>query len=350
MVTIFTLSIVFIGIGCKATTATTAGVETTAAATTTIATTAVAETTAPVFNPSEYTIFVESPLKGHPVVRQMIMGSLLAARDLGYNIKWYAQEGTDAAEDIKLLEQCIVEIEALGGKGAIITMPYMGAAFDEVVKKAVSKGIPVIAVHHPTRDVFTTGIQPDIKQEAALAGEGVAKAIGGKGDIAVTVGALYSEQEALLLTMYKLFWAANYPDIKVVDVEEEGYDPALAIQKATAIMLKYPKLVAGVGITGGSPTTWAGAQDEVGRNLIAVGMDTTVQNLDLIVSGKVYGVVYQGIVNEFYDAVKLADKALRGQELGPVYYSKVAFVTKNEANQYCDEAKKVDSTLAEFGY
>jgi len=349
---VFALSALFFGISCKTqTNETTAAKETTTIAEATTTTeAATTETTEAEFDSSQYTIYIETPLKAHPVLRQMVMGSLLAARDLGYKYKWLATEGADIVADVAMLEQCVAEIKASGGKGAIITSPYGGSAFDEVVKAAVKDGIPVIAVHHPVTAAFTTGIGPNPKEEVQLAGKAIAEAVNGKGQIAITQGALWSELESLLTLNYQLYFKANYKDIELLPAEEEGYDPAIAIEKATAIMQKYPKLVAGISTTGGGPSTWAGAQDATGRKLVAVGMDTTEVNLDLLTSDKVFGLIYQGITEEFYDAVKLADKALRGMEVGPIYYSKVDFVTKDKADYYREEAKKVDATLKEFGY
>jgi ABC-type sugar transport system substrate-binding protein len=300
------------------------------------------------FNPADHTLYAVLPLKGHPVLRQMVMGFLLAGREMGYNVKWLSYDGIEPSDDIAMIEQAIAE-----GAAGIACQPYAGSAFDAVVEKATDTGIPVVAIHHPSTDAFTSWVGADQKEIASNVGEAVAEAIDGEGQVAITQGALWSELEALLTTYYKIYFSENYPDIEVVVIEEEGYDPAEAIQKAVSIIQRFPNLAAGISTTGGGATTWAKAQEETSHKLISISNDTTEQNLDFLSNGEVYGLVYQAIVEEHYKSAEILDRAIRDQEVGPRYFVETDLVLKDQQDKiesYYEQAEKVDETLAEFGY
>jgi ABC-type sugar transport system substrate-binding protein len=77
--------------------------------------------------------------------------------------------------------------------------------------------------------------------------------------------------------------AEQFPDITVLPVEMEGFDPSAAQAKAVAILQANPEVTAAFGTTGNSIQTWAGAAEAAGRDdLVIIGMDYIRQNLDLV--------------------------------------------------------------------
>src|SRR5258708_39533102 len=106
-----------------------------------------------------------------------------------------------------------------------------------------------------------------------------------------------------------------YPDVKVLAPEEEGFDAPKAISKAASILQSHPDVAAAISTTGGGPTTWGGAQKETGRKIVAVGMDYTRVNLDLVKDGQVTAVIGQPLWDEAYGAAELLDKAVRGETI-----------------------------------
>src|SRR5512133_4264058 len=107
--------------------------------------------------------------------------------------------------------------------------------------------------------------------------------------------------------------AAKYAGVKVLDAQEEGFDQAGAIAKASAIIQGNPDITGAFSTTGAGPTTWSTAAADTNKNIAIISMDYTRPNLDLVKAGKVYGLVAQPLYDEFYQAVELVGKAIDGQ-------------------------------------
>ena len=94
--------------------------------------------------------------------------------------------------------------------------------------------------------------------------------------------------------------------------------------------------MAGFSTTGGGPTTWAGAQDETGKQLVTVGMDYTQVNLDLVKAGKVYGIVAQPIYDEMSGAALLLYMAANGEKVPYWTVLPAPLVTAADVQPYYD--------------
>ncbi len=137
-------------------------------------------------------------------------------------------------------------------------------------------------------------------QYAQAAAEAMGAKLGGKGTVAVTVGC-FNQTENLVAETFKATMAEKYPDIKVLDPQEEGFDAAQAIAKAAAIIQGNPDITGAFSTTGNGPTTWARAAEDTSKeDLVIISMDYTRPNLDLVKEGKVYGLVAQPLYEEFY--------------------------------------------------
>jgi len=152
-----------------------------------------------------------------------------------------------------------------------------------------------------------------VVQYAKAAADSIGEKLGGKGVVAVTVGS-FNETENLVATSFKEEMNAKYPDVTVLDAQEEGFDAAGAIAKAGAIIQGNPDITAAFSTTGNGPTTWSTAAADNNKDLVIISMDYTRPNLDLVKAGKVYGLVAQPLYEEFYQAVVLVGKAIDGPD------------------------------------
>ncbi|MCC7451277.1 MAG: sugar ABC transporter substrate-binding protein, partial [Anaerolineae bacterium] len=125
----------------------------------------------------------------------------------------------------------------------------------------------------------------------------------------------------------------------------EGFDAPKAIAKAVAIMQANPDLIGGFSTTGGGPTTWAGAQKETGKKVLAIGMDYTRVNLDLVKSGEVFAVVGQPLYDESKGAAQLLLKMASGEKVE--YWTKLnaPTITKDDLPKWYELLDKVEAQI-----
>ena len=137
-----------------------------------------------------------------------------------------------------------------------------------------------------------------------------------EGSLAITQGN-FNTVENLVAETFAATIEAEYPEFTPLESQEEGFDPPVAIAKASAIIQANPDIVGALSTTGAGPTTWARAAEENGLadgEIVIISMDYTRPNLDLVKDGKVFGLVGQPLVAEFRECVYLMDKVLRGED------------------------------------
>src|SRR5207253_3513647 len=155
----------------------------------------------------------------------------------------------------------------------------------------------------------------DVVAYAKAAAAALGDKLGGKGTIAVTVGS-FNQTENLVAQTFKATLNDKYPNIKVLDAQEEGFDQAGAIAKAVAILQGNPGVTGAFSTTGNGPTTWSTAAQEANKKDVAIiSMDYTRPNLDLVKAGKVYALVGQPLYEEFYTAPRLLVDTLNGNKV-----------------------------------
>jgi ribose transport system substrate-binding protein len=125
---------------------------------------------------------------------------------------------------------------------AIVIEPLGRAASTAVLKRAVDAGIPVVLCANGIEGTdFTTRVDVDFYEVAYRSGEGLAKLMGGKGNLVVFNGiagvdSTETWQKAALDAISK------YPDIKIVATEYAQWNIATAKQKMEAIMAAHPQI------------------------------------------------------------------------------------------------------------
>jgi ribose transport system substrate-binding protein len=217
--------------------------------------------------------------------------------------------------------------------------------------QAIQQGIPVVGFHTPMKPEEMPGLLAWVATDVTGYGKDVANAMADKlkctGPIAVTQNTFNdTENEAARSFIEQM--KVKCPDVVVLPPELEGGDQPSAIAKAGAILTAHPDIKGAYGTTGGSPTTWATALQQAGKNpgdVIVVGMDYTSPNLTLIKQGWVYAVVGQPIYEECYRAVELLIAHLKGEkvEFNNTYPSPI--ITAADVDKYFGYAERVDAAV-----
>ena len=282
-------------------------------------------------------------LKGHPVHQMTQIAFKEGCRKLGYKCVIVGTDSTDLAAIIALAEQALAKGDA---KGMAIWTGNPG--YNPFIEKAGKAGVPVILPHFPIPEGSVPGatgiIGCDPAAYAQMAAGEIGKAIGGKGTVAVTQGS-FNTTENMVAEEFARAMKTKYPDVKVLSPEEEGFDPSKSIAKAASILQAHPQVNAALSTTGGGPTTWAGAQKETGRKIVAVGMDYTRVNLDLVRNGQVYAVIGQPLWEESYGAAELLDKAARGEQIPWWTKLPAPFITKDNLAPFAAILDKVEAAI-----
>jgi ribose transport system substrate-binding protein len=172
----------------------------------------------------------------------------------------------------------------------------------------------------------------------------IGKAIGGKGTVAVTQGS-FNTTENLVSEVFAKTLRELYPGVTVLPPQEEGFDAPRAISRAVSILQSNRDIVAVLSTTGNGAITWAGAQRESGRKVVAVAMDYTRVNLDLVRDGSVYALIGQPLWDESYGAAELLDQLTRGQKIPWWTKLPAPFITKDNVGPYLALLDKVEAAI-----
>ena len=285
-------------------------------------------------------------LKGHPVHQLTQAAFLTSCRELGLDCMVVGPDEPDIQKTIAAAEQVLAKGDAAG-----VSFWTGTPAYEDVIKKMEEAGIPVVAPHFKVDEgtwpanVVIVGTDPAVY--AAEAAKAICTELDGKtGSVAVTQGS-FNTTENLVAESFTATMADVCPDLKVLPPEEEGFDPPKAIAKAVALVQANPDMVAALSTTGGGPTTWAGAQQETGVDLVAIGMDYTRVNLDLVKDGEMYAVVGQPLWDESYEAAKLLKAMAAGEEVPYWTEMPAPVITAAEVDQYFSMLDEAEAMMKE---
>lgn len=251
-----------------------------------------------------------SVLKGHPTLRLWQQGFLDQANALGFkSATIVSPDEPDWTKAVTLGEGVL----ATGTDGVVLG--FVDPVEKDLIAKFGAKKIPVVIGHVQVKPKEYPGVIAyaafDPKAWGSDAADAIGEKIGGKGTVAVTEGGFNPVEDAVA-SSFTAQMKAKYPDVKVLKPAEEGFDVPKAIAKAVAIAIANPDLVGAVGTTGGSPVTWAGASDQIGKPIWAIGPDATRPNLDAVRDGKILGIAAQPGYEEHQMAVDIVANAICG--------------------------------------
>lgn len=149
---------------------------------------------------------------------------------------------------------------------AIVVEPLGRAASVAVIERAIDAGIPVVLCANGIEsDKFTTRVDVDFYEVAYRSGEGLAKLMGGKGNVILFNGIAGVDSTETWRTA-ALDALSKYPDIKVIAEEYAQWNIATAKQKMEALMAANPQ-IDGVWAGGGEMALGAAlAYEDAGKD------------------------------------------------------------------------------------
>jgi ribose transport system substrate-binding protein len=286
-----------------------------------------------------------SPNLQHPVVRTMALGFWEACAALGVECKDYSYDGVDLSLQAVATDQMI----AAGNIAGAIS--FVDKAVYEQNLKLIAAGIPVDCIHIQVPEGELPGllawVSTDQTDYAKRSAQFIGEKLGGKGTVAITQGDL-NDVENLVSAEFTKEMNTLYPDIVVLEPEMEGFEVSAGIAKASAILQAHPEINAAFGTTGGSPTTWAKAVEQAGKQpgeIIIVGMDYTRANLDLVKSGWVTALVGQPLYEETYKALELLVAHNKGEKVDYANPYPAPIITIDDIDIYYGYADRVDAGI-----
>jgi ribose transport system substrate-binding protein len=191
-------------------------------------------------------------------------------------------------------------------------------SINSYMEKIAATGTPVVTWHVLPEEGSIKGLAAATGQDIQKAGQNAAKAmgeaLGGKGVVAVTQGSFNQSEDALSAAFTETL-NKDFPDIKVLQPQEEGFDPSAAQAKAVSILQGNADVSGAFSTTGAGAATWAGAKRTSGRDLTIIGVDYVRQNLDLVKDGSVYGLVAQPLYEESAMIADLASQLAKGEKV-----------------------------------
>lgn len=269
---------------------------------------------------------------GNPTSQLAVHSFLGQCKTIGLHCAAITSTGASVDDFVNLMPKALAKGDALG-----IAVWGDSPAYFPYFKQAK---VPIVRMHfyeakgYYPGQVYYTGADP--AQYSVDAADAMCKKLkaDGKssGTVAITQASSNVTENAVSATFTKEMKSAC-PQFKVLGAQSEGTDAPAAVAKAVSIIQANSGIVAALSTTGGGAATWSGAETQTGKNLTVIAVDYTRQNLDLVKSGKIYGLIGQPVAKESQEVATIFDDLRQGKK--PTYYTKLPapIITKDGAGQ-----------------
>jgi ABC-type sugar transport system substrate-binding protein len=204
------------------------------------------------------------------------------AAELGVQAEFLGPDTADAAKQVGIFESVIARQPA-----GIAVSPNDPATVTAAIAAAMEAGIPVFAwdADAPESERIAY-IGTNNVNAGRTAGEELAKAIGGAGQVAILHGSLTAANANERVQGF-LEAMENYPDIEVVATEPTEDSLATALSKAEQLLQAYPDLKAFYGVTGSGVPGASGAVKQANKcgEVQVIGFDVVPQGIEAMREG-----------------------------------------------------------------
>ena len=276
--------------------------------------------------------FVMVPKGIHPYFEPVYRGFEEAAARYGVIAEVNAPPRFDVALQVKVIEDLIAR-----GVSGIAISANDDQGLVAVIHEAVQAGIKVITFDAPApSSEALTYIGTDNEAAGYAAGKRMAKAMGGRGSVAILQGGLDATNLNLRTQGFRRALAETSPRITVVSVVDEGGDFAESVNKTESLLAEHPALSAIFSVSAeGAPAASAVVkrQGRAGRVLVA-GFDDLGDTLQGIRDGSVVFCVVQNTYKMGWLSVERLRDAVALRPLPRVIDTGTVFVDRANIDTY----------------
>jgi ribose transport system substrate-binding protein len=282
-----------------------------------------------------YTIAVIPKGTTHEFWKSINAGAIKAQQELtGHGTKVDIIWKGPLREDDRVQQIQVVENFTSRHVSAIVLAPLDSQALVSPVEKAVAAGVPVVVMDSDLKsDKYVSFVATDNYKGGQLAGEHLAKLLGGKGNVILlryAVGSASTEaREAGFLDSIK-----KSPQIKLISSDQHaGATRELAYRASQSLLNRFREDVNGIFCPNETVTiAMTKAVRDIGLaggKVKMVGFDAGSQSVADMKNGDLQALVVQNPILMGYLAVKTAVQNLQGQKVERRIDTGVALVTKD---------------------
>lgn len=224
-----------------------------------------------------------------------------AAQELGVDVVFTGENGSDALRQLDIFEQVVKKKPA-----GILVCPIDMETMTKPINKAMDMGIPVICIDNDApNSKRLTYFGTDNYQSGYIAGDIIGESLKGKGDVGIlTIPGIYSMDERQ--RGFEECIKSKYPDINVVAVMDDQADPSKAANIAEQMFKEFPSIT---GLFGTNAASGVGAAIALSENqklneIKVVAFDKDSEVLELVDQGKIEAALVQRTFTMSYYGLK----------------------------------------------
>ena len=290
---------------------------------------------------NKYTIAVIPKGTTHSFWKSVEAGARKAGAEFGANIIFKGPvKESDRAAQISIVDQFVSQ-----GTSAIVLAPLDETALVKPVRSAKEKKIPVVIIDSALKGTpgtdYASLVATDNKKGGVLAGEQMAKLLGGKGKVVML---RYQEGSASTADREEGFVSVMKKNAGITVISENRYAGATAGEAKDSALNMIDKLREADGIFAPNESSALGMllalrQAGLAGSKKFVGFDASPPLMEGLNKGEINALVAQNPTKMGYEGVKTAIAVIKGEKVKAAIDTGVAVITKDNLNS--PEVKEV---------
>ena len=284
--------------------------------------------------------YVMVPKGVHPYYEPCYEGFKAAAAKYGVTVDKVDPQKFELPMQVKVIEDLIAQ-----QVDGITISALDDAGLGPVIEEATKAGIKVITFDAPAPSTQAlTYIGTDNESAGKAAGEAMAKLMKGKkgATLAILQGGLGSVNLNLRTKGFQAAMAKSAPNVKILEVVDEGGDFSVTTNKTEALLQTYPNLTAIFAVSAEGAPAAAAVLKQQGKagKIVLAGFDDLKDTINGINDGSINFCLVQKTYAMGWKSIEALRDAKAGKTLPKVTDTGVLLVTKANVNSYMADMKK----------